>query len=1034
MNKPVVESDKGLLVETNSFVRLGQYFPESVKPKSCVILIYGSFGSGKTTMLKYLESYWKNVHEVRTHYLEANLDVSSYENFERYLLLSIYEKLSNHHVSESIPTTEILKLIPSSTPKEHIVLLIDELHKVEDLFVFKFLRDHQATIERIKELPVTIFFAGQEALADQREGKGGITGVFDDEIPLKPLDLTEAVEMIERRLKSAVKVGTEFHNPFNRGAIQQMLDSVNGNPRFVIKTARQILKDNANLPKPIIIDELAVAKATARLTGEALIAIRKTLLSPSYSGVRKRLEKLFASSPSTEKIHDYLAVINALYTETSQIYIAELEEKIRVSGNLERILEELRQERIVSRSQKYEKDKYGTEITFLFVLETSVKNFFNIINDRYKVVPAAYLDKLFIATDVRNEEGFVLDRIMRSFDNAVKRVDVPEAISQLQRAQELYSELKSLDFSDSTKINHIFSVIQHMLIAFNIYTRGEPGLNFESRFKIAISRLSKFKSADEVSEISDRIELLSTTSKALSEDFVGWEKIPFQKINEAGELAFGDLLSLFALEAEELERRKSTRMSDIKVIGQLDDFQTEIRELRAKLEEINLKLPPLERISDIKRKSFMTEFLKNNNFLAASLHPEMIDAFINEIRKADNIVSRELQTDKSFIRDAVEEAIVSRIEIQAVESVDPVARTELLQIFTGAFEEFCRYVTIVMPAGAIKEKISAKESSIGRILGVVLGEEFNSRIMKYNTGNLANLDLKMAQEIESKLEVILEGNDPKLSALGFGQTQLILMTLVRNYCKHTLRENLVAGQRFFTIFDRLLSGFLWFYEYCVEINIIGLHSTALYYGGTHAHLLANPQGYEVITMRPFNGLLGAFYSCYIVHENLEEKYLLVHINPTIQEPIFDLASIPKEISKNNLPDYHLKCIETSGILFTDIDENLFFIKISWYEPKQQNRAKHNNEIAFLDIRSPSGDFAHSNELMSNFYALVFQSGLISYRYSILTPVRFFTCFEELASFIKTFPYNFNDLPPNDRGKLENLLSTQTTNTFRVHPS
>ena len=1019
-NKPLTDKDKELLVETSSFKLLSQYFPSNTSPLSATILLYGTFGAGKTTLLKYLEHSWNNIPNVVTHFIDSSQDSKTYDNFEKYLLRTVYEGISEQHVEDNISTSAIASRIKTSNIKGHHVFLIDELHKVNEDFVLRFLRQHQSTIESLKDLPITIFFAGQETLANQMEAKGGITGVFDLEIPLNPLDLTEAIELIDRRMGPVTKPGIPYRNPFTRSSMSLVVDAKKGLPRGILKACRKILMDNVKSPKPIIIDELSASKGLADLTGDDLWGIRKIIYYPAYLGGRKKLEKLFVEESSIEKKNDYTAILNFLYTKGNPAKTEDLENDIKVAGNISRVLTDLRRERVIVSEISKIKGKFGTESIEYFSLEASLKLLFDTINDKFRVVPAAYLEKVLVPPDTTEESRTLPDSVSRLFTKSVDEVSNTEAINQIRRAHELYSEIRTQDLSEYTKVSHYLNIIQYLLISFNIHSRNEIGTNFSERLKNAERSLSRLISSEDVANLDKNVDNLRKAVDVIQNNYEQVGKIEIQQILMTCDPILKDLLRLFRYEKKDsIKQESNVNPGDSNSDG-IKTIQQEIRELRAIVEQHLLKTSDKSEDSKASIIEYLYRILKSNNHLSFR-EPILVDAFVTDLKKADNTISKELAGDKTIVSDSVVTAISKRRQYGTSTGFNLPERQAALELLVGGFEEYCRYINIVTNDDIETKKASSKRTTLGNMLDPLLGEKFSHLNKEYNPGKTADVDANTSSLLENNLDNLLYGKDDRVNDLGYGPGRLILMTVVRNYCKHTARDKMLTDDKFSKIFDDLTAGFIWFYEYCIEQNFLNLKRIALYNSGSPPKLKSKDPTWTVLETVSTSKTPGAFYVGYLVYDDVRKSLILVHPDKDRTSPIFDIASIPPGTLEDTLPIYHSKCNELTSVPLIDLDEVLFLVKMTWHIPKSQNSARHRDEIAFLDKRTESGLYAETNREMDGYYALAYQSGLSSSRFPIITPVRFFTCIEEVASFAKANPFPFDDLPQSDIEILNSLL-------------
>jgi hypothetical protein len=300
-----------------------------------------------------------------------------------------------------------------------------------------------------------------------------------------------------------------------------------------------------------------------------------------------------------------------------------------------------------------------------------------------------------------------------------------------------------------------------------------------------------------------------------------------------------------------------------------------------------------------------------------------------------------------------------------------------------------------------------------------LGENFRTRYFKYNSGKLADLTPENTNGLFNNVRTILEGLDPKVEELGYGVSSALLATIVRNYEKHTARSGFLEDEYYFQLFDRILLGLVWFYGYSVEKDLLDHEKIVLYYGGRQPKLLCDNQNYTIETINEFEAPTGSFIPVRLVQEDSERRYMLTYVDKNLS-PALDLNRIQDSVSKSRLPAYHSICLKNENILIEDQDRELFIIKLNWFEKNKTNTTYHRKKPAYFDKREETGRFALNHE-MSGFYALAYQSGITTGYFSLITPIRFFSCIDELSSFLKVFSFDFDDLNSSDIAYLNGKL-------------
>ncbi len=970
LNKPLGPVENDLIVETRSFQELGEYFPPTTEPMRANVLVHGTFGSGKTTLLRHLESRWSHLDDVKVHWLDAKLAASTYELFEAHILGSLVTFVTGVHVAED-PRGMIRSLLATS-PSGHHVILVDELHKVDEAYVLRFLRDHQSVLESIRELPITLVLAGQDALSRQFEGKGGVTGVFDLDVALMPMTDHESLELIEKRLLRAARPDVEFRNPFSRSAISRIVSLASGVPRFILKRARDALRVNSVLHQPIVIDEIAIARAEEGLSGEVLLAIRKILSVPTYASTRSKLERIFSGAFGSEKNHDYLAVVSVLFENSPKLMEFQLiEGSVKVFGDLERILTELHRDRIVTVTDRVEKRRLGSEHIPQYGLDEKVRGFFSLAADRYKV----------------------------------------EATRFLQRSIELYSGLRDQEYAPFA-IQGAHLMIEAALRAYNIETRGEPGETFEARLNNAARDLADLGLAPDPEDLKDPIQNLVGLSRRMVEEASEVTITDARSLISSIETSFLTILDLHSRKGQAAPRKIVSEAPTVRADlgGRLQTLEDLVKGLYAKLEAMELRAAENFEAARLHAEEFVRSVSSKHEYLMAASCPLIIEAFVEELANADAAISSVAKRkDEGMIQRALIRAI--GVRLTSVATLSPERQLERKQAITAlvaAFEEFLRYVVLRLPQGDLRRRLETNESSLGHILGPILGSDFTSRMMKYNPGGLADSTEEAYEKFVGIVESLLQVEDEKVAALGPGPTALLLLTVIRNFEQHTLRSVNVSDDRFMTIFDQLVLGFLWFFEYYVE-RLGTFPRIVVACEGPAKELKVAQPSIKVYSAREHETPSGGFLVGDLVYGGRDSAQILLQPRSSS----IDLIGLPSGTDTSWLPYYHEACTRGTRRPLDELDEELFLVRLCWYKPKAYNSAVHNGEIAFFDEHNEAGRIAKERSDLNGYYAAVFQSGL-SDRFAVITPVRFFTCLEDVMDFLRVVQIPFVNLPTADQ--------------------
>jgi len=250
-----------------------------------VALVLGPTGSGKTTMLKWLEKYVRSKDRVVMYLAKPPKNVNEFkwiflERFPR----SFFEKL----FSKTPTIYNLHTYINKKLKGKHLILLVDEAHEtVQD--VLEWLRVFSDHLNR-----VSIVLAGLPNLEEFiKENLKTLYERITTKVELKALSKTETYLMIKKRIE---KAGGSGIFPFTEEAIEKIYEITGGFPREILKTCTKVLEYAYS--KKIKIIDVSVVEAILipeEETREDLFKILDSLTAKQ----RKILEIIATKGPIT---------------------------------------------------------------------------------------------------------------------------------------------------------------------------------------------------------------------------------------------------------------------------------------------------------------------------------------------------------------------------------------------------------------------------------------------------------------------------------------------------------------------------------------------------------------------------------------------------------------------------------------------------------------------------------------------------------------------------------------------------------------
>jgi len=231
----------------------------AVERREKIILILGPTGSGKTTMLKWLENELRNERGLIVFFM------SKAPRDERELIEQLNHHLFNLRFLRWIPlfksyirnTSEIVPKLRQKFGEKRLIMLVDEAHEagLEALRWMRVIGDHANITIVFSALPVF-----EEQLQTSLET---LRKRVSTRIILRRLEReSEVKELIEKRIRLASD--GEGKNPFTENAIRKIFEISGGFPREVLRLCNRAVSLAAMEGKEIIDESLISEEGVAR--------------------------------------------------------------------------------------------------------------------------------------------------------------------------------------------------------------------------------------------------------------------------------------------------------------------------------------------------------------------------------------------------------------------------------------------------------------------------------------------------------------------------------------------------------------------------------------------------------------------------------------------------------------------------------------------------------------------------------------------------------------------------------------------------
>ena len=388
--------------------------PDSIQRRS--YLIYGVMGSGKTTLFKYLQ---RTISILAPNTFTIFIPLEAQPEFEmiRYdFYQKLYERLEKEYFSITRSPTGIEKSTINDSTISHLfkqisqisdiknfIVFIDDLHKHPKYVgeVFEFISGLQIFRSHMYEngINLSIFLSGDLSWISYADGIKAIGGSIDTKEKIPEIEINDAVEMINKRLKVFSR------NPENPPIIKSEH----------VETIFKLLKSRTTLEVTFrdVIEEVEKHWSNHEFESLKLSEILdfNTLSSmmldieTDHPRIKDRIDRILEYAEKDEVIFNQFTEI------LGNIYMSEgVSEGNHEFGNYEDHYGYLYRVGLISRQRSAD--------SYVWVLTKEVRNMFKKFEGKYGFRPPEYLSKLYLKDDTEkkyvSEESSRMSMILKT--------------------------------------------------------------------------------------------------------------------------------------------------------------------------------------------------------------------------------------------------------------------------------------------------------------------------------------------------------------------------------------------------------------------------------------------------------------------------------------------------------------------------------------------------------------------------------------------------------------------------------------------
>ncbi len=386
-----------LIVETEIFRKYNNILitePKNLLGKS--IIVFGEFGSGRTTLFSYLKVL---IHRegIDSFIIRLHGSFQDSSEIEKKFLNSLFFKLTGS-AKEDCSLLEIIEAVRNKKHKfDKYFIFIDELHKNQIIkSSLEFLKNLQGIIEEInEEVSIGIMIAGRNEWRNEIKNNPLYSGTFAVYEEIGDMSLEDACTMIDKRIRYFHQI-PETYSSFSlitQDAIAKIYSNEIKTPRALLRAISRFVEEIPSSVKLVTSSEIH-----SYIGKHKFSEIRNYLLKTS--SVYNRLSKIekIGNKGVQEQI---LTILTKIYNEP---IIVPLHTSSGYDPNL--IVTMLKNNLLHKKDMKIPVvfDNIDRESTAgggtYIVLDEAIKSVFDTISANYQASPEDYLAPIFLNKEI----------------------------------------------------------------------------------------------------------------------------------------------------------------------------------------------------------------------------------------------------------------------------------------------------------------------------------------------------------------------------------------------------------------------------------------------------------------------------------------------------------------------------------------------------------------------------------------------------------------------------------------------------------